>query len=137
MWYLPTKFGLAMSRNGQDIEPPINGTQYFTKLCMLRISPLILLSIKMNHAGLSALVFAETWMNIKIGTNGKSPNSIAMQARVCWDVRALRLLIGRIFSFLIFQISHSVCCFFVMSRTNKFTSSSNQSLGTVKTTFEN
>ena len=27
-----------MSWNGRDIEPLINGTQYFTSLCMLRIS---------------------------------------------------------------------------------------------------
>ena len=25
--YLPTKFGLVMSWNGQDIERPVNGTQ--------------------------------------------------------------------------------------------------------------
>ena len=38
MLYLPTKFGFATSWNGRDIEPPIIGTQYFTRLCMLRIS---------------------------------------------------------------------------------------------------
>ena len=38
MLYLPTKFGFATSWNGRDIEPPINGTQHFTRLCMLRIS---------------------------------------------------------------------------------------------------
>ena len=27
-----------MSWNDRDKEPPINGTQYFTRLCMLRIS---------------------------------------------------------------------------------------------------
>ena len=35
---LPVKFGLATSWNGRDTEPPINGTQYFTRLCMLHIS---------------------------------------------------------------------------------------------------
>ena len=37
MLHLSSKFGPATPWNGRDAEPSVNGTQYFTRLLMLRI----------------------------------------------------------------------------------------------------